>query len=130
MASGPAKFSIIGSTSEAYYKTFHCQVGDHFFLKKSPIQTLCLVDLERGGFMRKLIAVAVLVLSIVGCKSTCKDGTNWYLGAAGGYQYEECKRGCCEPENPKTCKCSKRCSCWKDHSEGSVVPGITVSRPE
>lgn len=79
--------------------------------------------------MKKLLALAVLLMSAWGC-SSCKDGTNWELGYAGGYQYAECKRGCCEPESPKKCKCSKRCSCWKDHVEGAVVPGITVSTPE
>ncbi len=70
--------------------------------------------------MKKLIGIALVLLSAVGC-SSCKDGSNWYLGHAGGYQYEECKKGCCEAEDPKTCKCSEKCSCHANHTPETVV---------
>lgn len=70
--------------------------------------------------MKKLLAISLALLVGVGCSSSCKDGSNWYQGYAGGYQYEECKRGCCNKENPKTCKCSERCGCHKE-VQGKVI---------
>jgi hypothetical protein len=77
--------------------------------------------------MKKLAAIALALLGLGGCSSKCRDGSNWYLGYAGGYQYEECKRGCLEAENPKLCKCTDRCGCWKDHPKGP--PGAGEDKP-
>ncbi len=61
--------------------------------------------------MKKLVAVALVLLFGVGCSSSCKDGRNIWYGYASDV-YAECSMKCCREESPKTCKCSKRCSCW------------------
>ncbi len=65
--------------------------------------------------MKKLLGITLTILFGAGC-SACHDGSNWYLGHAGGYQYTECERGCCQKDDPSKCKCTAKCSCHKTHA--------------
>ncbi len=71
---------------------------------------------------KKLLGIALVLLSAVGC-SSCKDGAAWEYGWAGGYQYGECHKGCCDKDSPKKCKCSQKCSCWSNHPEAKPTGG-------
>jgi hypothetical protein len=60
-----------------------------------------------------LIALGLLVLA--GCSSTCKDG-NGRASLFNGFQsnYHACDFECCRGE--KECRCSGTCPCWKQEN--------------
>jgi hypothetical protein len=62
--------------------------------------------------MRTFIALALL--AIAGCSSTCKDRFGQPTLFKGG-AYESCNLECCR--KAKECHCSVACPCWKrdDH---------------
>ena len=69
----------------------------------------------------KPLALALLApLIIAGCSSTCSDGSSgvgYRVGPVGwgSEKYRACKDECCRPEDPKPCRCSNACPCWRKH---------------
>ncbi len=86
----------------------------------------------------KVICVALLALSAVGCSSNCKDGYGSFFFWSRG-TYRACAMGCAPEESarnpeasgnvsvavpngwgteeidPQECRCSAACPCWKRH---------------
>lgn len=73
--------------------------------------------------MKKLAAVVLMLMSVVGCSSTCKDGRNIWYGYASDV-YAECSMKCTREENPKTCRCSKKCSCWTHEAHQGIISSL------
>ncbi len=67
--------------------------------------------------MKRLTVAVLLLLSCVGCSSTCKDGTGSFLVWDRG-NYKSCGMECCPKDQEteaKECRCSANCPCWKRH---------------
>lgn len=71
--------------------------------------------------MRLLLAVVTLaLLAPAACSSTCRDGSSGTGIGIGPVSYSSsgykaCKDECCQPVDPKECRCSNACPCWRKH---------------
>lgn len=62
----------------------------------------------------KYLALAAVVLALVGCAGPCQDGEKpsfWFMGVPQNVHYQTCKHKCCAEKNPKECNCSTQCDC-------------------
>lgn len=66
---------------------------------------------------KKIAALAIALLTSVGCSSTCKDGQR---GLFPFYRnYHSCDMECHPTDGSEAapCRCSNTCPCWKSHNQ-------------